>query len=303
MRIQKIISNIAIFQRQLDLVTIRSFHGIMPNQLGFVAFLLVIHQRPVDVRIQLQGFQIVLRKQFRISPTSKRRNLPPNLPVVRLHPRQPLDDRFFPNFVRPFIFLCECRTKGSLSKLPGNPDSLNRFNLFHSAVCLNIFRDHFIHGLRAHVARYNRYRRHTHRNEPQYTSHAKRHLAGSFVGRVLVLLQCLAPPTNATDLITSEPKQKDNPLFAPTYDSAAKSPSGSGNLSPSRATHTYRVGSTKMLSSNAASRPPTITIANGRWESDPMPRDSAAGSRPSVATSMVIMMGRNLRTAPSTAAS
>lgn len=34
----------------------------------------------------------------------------------------------------------------------------------------------------------------------------------------------------------------------------------------------------------------------------PMPRESAAGRRPRVATSMVIMMGRSRRTAPSTAA-
>ncbi len=42
-------------------------------------------------------------------------------------------------------------------------------------------------------------------------------------------------------------------------------------------------------------RPPaaTITMAKGRCESEPMACDSAAGSRPSVATSMVIMMGRN----------
>ena len=50
-------------------------------------------------------------------------------------------------------------------------------------------------------------------------------------------------------------------------------------------------------------RPPTMTMAKGRCESEPMPCDSAAGSRPSVATSMVIMMGRRRSTAPSMAAS
>ena len=44
-------------------------------------------------------------------------------------------------------------------------------------------------------------------------------------------------------------------------------------------------------------------MANGRWESEPIPCDVAAGSRPSIATSIVIMMGRSLSTAPSTAAS
>ena len=46
-----------------------------------------------------------------------------------------------------------------------------------------------------------------------------------------------------------------------------------------------------------------MTIAKGRCESEPMPCESAAGSRPSVATSIVIMIGRSRSTAPSTAAS
>ena len=48
---------------------------------------------------------------------------------------------------------------------------------------------------------------------------------------------------------------------------------------------------------------PTMTIAKGRCESEPISCDNAAGKRPSVATSIVIMMGRSRRTAPSTAAS
>jgi hypothetical protein len=48
--------------------------------------------------------------------------------------------------------------------------------------------------------------------------------------------------------------------------------------------------------------PPTMTMAKGRCESEPMPCESAAGNSPNVATSMVIMMGRRRRTAPSMAA-
>ena len=50
---------------------------------------------------------------------------------------------------------------------------------------------------------------------------------------------------------------------------------------------------------SAASNPPTITMANGRCESEPMPRESAAGNKPRMATSMVIMIGRKRRIAPS----
>src|ERR1700733_16025862 len=79
--------------------------------------------------------------------------------------------------------------------------------------------------------------------------------------------------------------------------------SASGNRSSLRANHVYRVGNRKMLMSSPATSPPTMTMAKGRWESDPMPWESAAGRRPRVATNIVIMMGRSRRTAPSTAAS
>src|ERR1022692_1688599 len=58
-----------------------------------------------------------------------------------------------------------------------------------------------------------------------------------------------------------------------------------------------------MLITRAEVSPPTMTMANGRCESDPMACESAAGNSPTVATSMVVMMGRSLKTAPSTAAS
>ncbi len=48
-----------------------------------------------------------------------------------------------------------------------------------------------------------------------------------------------------------------------------------------------------MVSSVAGSKPPTITIANGRCVSDPMLCDSAAGSRPIDAGSAVIRTGRS----------
>ncbi len=57
------------------------------------------------------------------------------------------------------------------------------------------------------------------------------------------------------------------------------------------------------LTRSSTISPPTITIAKGRCESEPMSCDIAAGSRPSVATSIVIMMGRRRREAPSLAAS
>ena len=57
-----------------------------------------------------------------------------------------------------------------------------------------------------------------------------------------------------------------------------------------------------MLIRRSEMSPPTMTMAKGLCESEPIECDIAAGSSPRVATSMVIMMGRNRNTAPSTAA-
>ena len=58
-----------------------------------------------------------------------------------------------------------------------------------------------------------------------------------------------------------------------------------------------------MLSSRSEIRPPTMTMAKGRCESDPMPCDRAAGRSPERRNKhRHIMMGRSLSTAPSIAA-
>lgn len=51
--------------------------------------------------------------------------------------------------------------------------------------------------------------------------------------------------------------------------SPMKSVSGAGSTSLLWATHTKRVGKRKMPGISAATRPPTITMAKGRWESGP----------------------------------
>ncbi len=58
-----------------------------------------------------------------------------------------------------------------------------------------------------------------------------------------------------------------------------------------------------MLITNTAMSPPTMTMANGRCESEPIPCEVAAGTSPSDATSMVMRMGRNRMTAPCCTAS
>src|SRR5579859_3471578 len=99
----------------------------------------------------------------------------------------------------------------------------------------------------------------------------------------------------------SSPRRVAQADYLLTQNSSSKS--DFGNSSVCRANITYSVGSRKMPITRLASNPPTITMAKGRCESDPMACENAAGIRPSVATSMVIMMGRKRNTAPSTAAS
>src|SRR6267378_2454538 len=61
-------------------------------------------------------------------------------------------------------------------------------------------------------------------------------------------------------------------------------------------------GSSSSVKIVALTMPPTITTANGRWVSEPMPCDSAAGNKPSPAIRAVIRIGRRRSTAPSTTA-
>src|ERR1700686_314801 len=57
-----------------------------------------------------------------------------------------------------------------------------------------------------------------------------------------------------------------------------------------------------MLIMSTAIRPPTMTMAKGRCESEPIPWEVAAGTNPSDATSMVIRIGRKRWIAPLVAA-
>lgn len=74
-----------------------------------------------------------------------------------------------------------------------------------------------------------------------------------------------------------------------------------GGYAPGRAIKAYSAGRRIPLKRRFAVSAPTIT--KGRWESEPMSYDSAAGRSPKMATSMIIMTGRSQRTAPSTTAS
>src|SRR5271169_4649190 len=70
-----------------------------------------------------------------------------------------------------------------------------------------------------------------------------------------------------------------------------------------RATRAYSAGIRKTLMRRRENSPPTMTRANGRCVSDPIPVDNAAGRRPNAATRPVIMMGRRRRIAASRVAS
>ena len=109
----------------------------------------VIHQRPIDIGVHDQAFQIVLREQLRILAPAERRNLPPGLAIVGLHLRQALNDKFFPNFVRALDLLTKLGAKGSLAELRCDAHGAHRFQFVGSAFRLDILGDNLINGLRA----------------------------------------------------------------------------------------------------------------------------------------------------------
>src|SRR6266853_3988719 len=70
-----------------------------------------------------------------------------------------------------------------------------------------------------------------------------------------------------------------------------------------QATSQYRAGSANSVRMSVDSSPPTTTVANGRWTSDPMPVARAAGTIPSMATTIIMRTGRIWASAPRITAS
>src|ERR1700704_2200292 len=83
--IQEVVTDIAIFQGELHFVTIRALNRIMSGKLGLVPFLLIVHQRAIDIRIDQQSFSVVLRHPLWVLAAGEGRNLPSNFPIVCLH--------------------------------------------------------------------------------------------------------------------------------------------------------------------------------------------------------------------------
>ncbi len=132
----------------------------MAHQFGFVPFLFVVHHRAVDVGIDLQAFQIILRHEFRIFTPAERRNLPASFAVIGLDLRQALNKNSSRTLSGALVFLHEARAERALIEFPDMVRMVfNGLQLLHAAVRLNIFGDHFIHGLRNNAARHDEYDR------------------------------------------------------------------------------------------------------------------------------------------------
>src|SRR5882724_2013197 len=109
--IQEVVTDIAIFQGELHLVTICALNRIMSGEFGLVPLLQIVHQRTIDVRIYQQSLSVVLRHSFRVLAAGEGRNLPSNFAVVSLYLCHALDNRLFAYSIRPFVFLHIGRAK------------------------------------------------------------------------------------------------------------------------------------------------------------------------------------------------
>src|SRR6267154_4831421 len=109
--IQEVVTDIAIFQGELHFVTIRALNRIMPSKLGLVAFLLVVHQGAIDIRIDQQSLSVVLRHPLRILAAGEWRNLPSAFAIVSLHLCHALNNCLFAHSVGALVFLHICGAK------------------------------------------------------------------------------------------------------------------------------------------------------------------------------------------------
>src|SRR6201987_23777 len=112
--VKVVVPDIAILHAELNFVAIGAFDRIVSDQLGLVALFLVVHQRAINVRVNDQTFQVVLRHQFRVSAPAKRIDLPARLAVIGLHLGHSLNDEFFANFSWALVFLHDFGAKQTL---------------------------------------------------------------------------------------------------------------------------------------------------------------------------------------------
>src|SRR5947207_14827979 len=137
--IEIVVTNVAVFHAQFNFIAVCTFDGVVPDQLGLVAFVFVVDEGAVNIGIDDEAFQIILGKKLGVFASAEWRNLPAGFSIVCLHLRQPLNDEFFADFVGALIFLAKIGAKGALCVLGNGAKAVNGLQLFGSAMGLNIF--------------------------------------------------------------------------------------------------------------------------------------------------------------------
>src|SRR5579859_4972178 len=143
-----VVTNVAIFHAELDLEAVGAFDGIVSDQLGLVTFGFVVHQRPVEIGVHHQAFEVILREKFGIFAAAEWRNLPTGLSVVGLNLRQALNDEFLAYFVLALIFLAKIGLEGALRVFGNGAQGVHGLQFFRPTVSLHILGDDIVNRLR-----------------------------------------------------------------------------------------------------------------------------------------------------------
>ena len=112
-----------------------SVYFILAGQFDLVAFALIVHQRPIEIRFIGNAAQLIRFHRLHVFVGRKWINYPPcGLSVINAHHRLSADGNFHVHFPGPFkLHFKRTVRAGTERNLTGDFLSLNRFDLIRAA--------------------------------------------------------------------------------------------------------------------------------------------------------------------------
>ena len=89
-RVEVVINNVAIFERDLQAKRVIPVHDIVTQILDRVALGFVVHQRSIEVGVDQKIAHVVFAQQLGIFSSAERAEPPTRASVIGLHPRHSL---------------------------------------------------------------------------------------------------------------------------------------------------------------------------------------------------------------------
>src|SRR2546430_1514564 len=147
-RIHVVVTNVATRQGQFEFESVCAFDRLHAHKLHRVSLLLVVDQRPVEIRVLEDLLHLFLTERLWLFLALKGCNLPPGLAVVSVDSRQPLERKFPAPHISALVLLHNGSLKAATQgKLARATLCLHRLNFRRPTDGFDIFRDDLFRGL------------------------------------------------------------------------------------------------------------------------------------------------------------